>query len=59
MTTTVSNGQTLDVSSGNGIVVMYGGTVDVLPGGAVSNTVDSGGLVYVYGEAVGADGHLL
>src|SRR5262249_48074831 len=43
--TTVSSGQTLDISAGqtsSGIIVLGGGFLDVLSGGTVINSVDSG-----------------
>ncbi len=59
VTTIVSSGQTLKVSSGqtsNGIVVLSGGTVDVLSGGVASGTIVSSGreIVSTHGTDDGA-----
>jgi autotransporter passenger strand-loop-strand repeat protein len=52
----VSSGQTLQVLSGQmetGITLLSGGTLIVQPGGAVSGTINSGGLDLVLGSAAG------
>ena len=53
---TVTSGHTLNIgyfTTSSGVTVLSGGTLNVDAGGTVIDTVDSGGIVWVYGSRFG------